>query len=747
MIHPALMNGRVNSQNRSYSQQAHPQQMQNPLSQASNAHRNLIDQSGLSLKRNEFVLPPPSLIQDNLLNNASQGQVIQSRNHYNQLSQPMKSGMFDHATLQNKSKSFMQSLENIPSLEKYREKSLNSALRSQNRSRDNPYNSNMSPFIPRMNAMGKNMLQKSSGNPNPVLPSISNNLSMNEYQAQLGTYDVLSNQIPNSSNSIPLTRHSNLINVKDQIIQQQQLINQILNKGSIQGSDNEHYQIEENFKLKKRLNKLRIEKQQLNSSLNNLINLKSLTEPKPKTEEKSSKLEKLNYKIESLSETLKYQAMMNALMQQNQMMRMPQQMPNQQYPQNIPQQQSPPREDYRDLIRQELEKESQQQLLKDNNQRKNFLDNILNEVRQNSQGSVRTEQRSNQYNRKSTPGQFNEQIPDPILKLQAPKYEFPVQKQKVKRPSFLNAPYQQSSRRVKKGSKRYWKAVTVAIMAWFKVRKSLLYKQQSKRNDNLKNLDKAIHLYTEIAQAWLIKAIKQPLLSIIEDQNLNLSIIDNRVDAYEIQNRMLKAKIRVKAIFEGILDHTTMTHMSTPLLTFLGQLFKIGTYIPHGFLSSFEISRLVQLDANATIKNVTEIQVQIILGVFLLVKILVGKVLSSPNACGLKPTMANTLLSYAFNKASGIQKENSRQLQTLNFRIIASLVYFTVMEYIEQLDPIAQGYSLDLVHNAGFKQIIYKQMDVKEYYKDENYGFRSEMFGIIDNFLQNLTTLVKANSR
>ena len=47
-----------------------------------------------------------------------------------------------------------------------------------------------------------------------------------------------------------------------------------------------------------------------------------------------------------------------------------------------------------------------------------------------------------------------------------------------------------------------------------------------RRNIAVKELNKSLQLYGDIAKAWLLKAIKQPLESIILDPRLNLSIFD-----------------------------------------------------------------------------------------------------------------------------------------------------------------------------------------------------------------------------
>lgn len=54
-------------------------------------------------------------------------------------------------------------------------------------------------------------------------------------------------------------------------------------------------------------------------------------------------------------------------------------------------------------------------------------------------------------------------------------------------------------------------------MAWFKVRKLLPRNNKRERDVAMKDLDKGMQLYSDIARAWMIKAIKNPLISIIQD--------------------------------------------------------------------------------------------------------------------------------------------------------------------------------------------------------------------------------------
>ena len=99
-----------------------------------------------------------------------------------------------------------------------------------------------------------------------------------------------------------------------------------------------------------------------------------------------------------------------------------------------------------------------------------------------------------------------------------------------------------------------------------------------------------------------MKAIKQPLESIILDPRLNLSIFDTHVDNFEIQNRMIKIRGKAKAVMNGIIDHTNLMMMSPPLISFLASLFKKGQFVPDNFLSNFEQNQFYRLDSLGAIK-------------------------------------------------------------------------------------------------------------------------------------------------
>ena len=105
-------------------------------------------------------------------------------------------------------------------------------------------------------------------------------------------------------------------------------------------------------------------------------------------------------------------------------------------------------------------------------------------------------------------------------------------------------------------------------------------------------------------------------------------------------------------------------------------------------------------------------------------KVLVVKMLMSPNKLGFGTNLSNVTI--------------------LNFRILASVLYLSFLEYLEgmtskmplnfgpELKPGADGISSFLLHPKA----------IKLYYSPENYAFRSEIFALFDIFTRKLCLLI-----
>ena len=122
-------------------------------------------------------------------------------------------------------------------------------------------------------------------------------------------------------------------------------------------------------------------------------------------------------------------------------------------------------------------------------------------------------------------------------------------------------------------------------MAWFKTRKDVEKSKLRKREDVVKELDDGLTLYGDIAKTWLIKCIKHSLLSILKDPQLNMNFTDGGAGQLEAANRLMKAKVRLKGVFRGLLDNTSSKIMPVPLISFLASILKPGQYIPNNLLS------------------------------------------------------------------------------------------------------------------------------------------------------------------
>ncbi len=80
---------------------------------------------------------------------------------------------------------------------------------------------------------------------------------------------------------------------------------------------------------------------------------------------------------------------------------------------------------------------------------------------------------------------------------------------------------------MKKGSARYLRVVAKSIMCWQGLFKQIEKRKLDKREAVVADLTDGFQLYSEIAKAWLMKAIKHPLISMIREDDLDLNFLDN----------------------------------------------------------------------------------------------------------------------------------------------------------------------------------------------------------------------------
>ena len=123
----------------------------------------------------------------------------------------------------------------------------------------------------------------------------------------------------------------------------------------------------------------------------------------------------------------------------------------------------------------------------------------------------------------------------------------------------------------------------------------------------------------------------------------------------------MKLKVRVKGILTSILENTDLKIVPIPFIVFLGNMIHHKTFMPDNFLTEFELNRL-QLDDYGALFHPDEDQSKMILGFYIMGKILTARILMQPDKLGFQMD---------FN-------EKMRK----NFKILASMVYLIFLEFI-----------------------------------------------------------------
>lgn len=102
-------------------------------------------------------------------------------------------------------------------------------------------------------------------------------------------------------------------------------------------------------------------------------------------------------------------------------------------------------------------------------------------------------------------------------------------------------------------------------------------------------------------------------------------------------------------------------------------------------------------------------QRSMMIGGLILIKVLICRVFTLANF----PNLVNAfnLPPYTAGRYNGPR---------FNLKVISSLFYYLVVEYLEMLVQI-KGYSEDLIWTCGLRNILYRHTELKLFYKSENY--------------------------
>eukprot|EP00347_Sterkiella_histriomuscorum_P020632 403337058 len=170
-------------------------------------------------------------------------------------------------------------------------------------------------------------------------------------------------------------------------------------------------------------------------------------------------------------------------------------------------------------------------------------------------------------------------------------------------------------------------AFFVMLSLWYRVQKNKL----GKRQRALQDMESGAKIYTEVARNFMMKAVKNILLNLINEPNQDMNITDlprskESTLSRSQQQKLLKLQVRVKGILQNISNVCNPTDFPQPLIKFFAHLTEMGAFIPKTLLTNFELSR-VKIDQYGSLDEMSVDKQNMIIAFFLFTKILVTQIL------------------------------------------------------------------------------------------------------------------------
>lgn len=164
----------------------------------------------------------------------------------------------------------------------------------------------------------------------------------------------------------------------------------------------------------------------------------------------------------------------------------------------------------------------------------------------------------------------------------------------------------------------------------------MLEKRAKFYKENVKNMEEQIEIFKEVTQSWVLKSIKAVLVSTINDPGLDLMMSNKEEDikSQQINSKIIKLKVRLHGILEGLENATNEINMPSPFRSFFERYTSNKTFIPLKFLTSFEKSRL-EFNEFGGLVNQSDDKRRMMLCLFIISRILIGEILLKPVEAGI----------------------------------------------------------------------------------------------------------------
>ena len=80
---------------------------------------------------------------------------------------------------------------------------------------------------------------------------------------------------------------------------------------------------------------------------------------------------------------------------------------------------------------------------------------------------------------------------------------------------------------VKKGSIKYFRCIVRTVITTLRLFRESIKNKLNSRQNKILDLQNMLEMYNDIMKGWLMKSIKRPLVSILNDPNLSFDFMDN----------------------------------------------------------------------------------------------------------------------------------------------------------------------------------------------------------------------------
>lgn len=165
----------------------------------------------------------------------------------------------------------------------------------------------------------------------------------------------------------------------------------------------------------------------------------------------------------------------------------------------------------------------------------------------------------------------------------------------------------------------------------------------------IRDMKESIEIFKEVAGTWVLKSARDPIISILSDTSLDFNVTAkdfwfNKGKPDALNTKKLKIHVRIRGIFQGLLDTTTKASFPKPLMLFIDRFVNNGAFIPQNYFVYYEKSRLNFDDFGALCKQ-DEGRKGMLIAFFFISRILVGMLLLNPGKSGLPVRKYSNVLS------------------------------------------------------------------------------------------------------